>query len=253
MQISVIDDQTIECILSAEDVKNKGIVLDELCYSSPVMRSLFSELLHYLKKKYDFGSEASPAAAIDAIPMSDGSLVILFSQGDYMDDADPRYSDFSDADTEESSDDTSSDREADSEDSFSVGDILKSIFNAFDSRKAGNQYLLRHDSTDEDDSWCESVFEFDSMTDISRAFSQLLPVLKVTAAIYHSANGSYIVPVRFIDMDDDSIRMVSDILCEFSYPREISIGTELYISEHCEMISDFSPLIAFHLVFKKLA
>ena len=44
MEIKRLDEDTMECSLTPEELKKKGISLDEATYSSPVIRSLVHDL-----------------------------------------------------------------------------------------------------------------------------------------------------------------------------------------------------------------
>lgn len=248
MRINRIDDQTMECILAPDDIANRGFSLDDASYASPVMRTLIHDLAIFLAKKYSFGSKDSPAVAVDAIPLSDGSLDIVFSTDGYMDDIDPRYSVFAEDSDENAS--SSGDGNASSDESFptTIGDILKSIFDAVTDTSDTDKYLLRHSSTDENDSWAEAVYEFDSLDDVTKAISSLSPHLDVSVGIYRSKSGAYLVPVHYYNLSDDTIKKISDTFCEFGYPKEISIGSDLYIKEHCKKLIPIVALIVIKLM-----
>ena len=248
MRITKIDDQTMECVLASEDMANRGISLEELSYTSPVMRSLVHDLAIILAKKYSFGTKESPAVVVDAIPLSDGSLDLVFSTDAYTDDLDPRYSNFSDRTEVESADTSDNNSVSGDEIPSTIGDILKSIFEAVASNGQADKYLLRHDSTDEGDSWPEAIYEFDSLDDVTRAISMLDSHLDISVGIYRSRSGIYLVPVHYYNLSDDTIIKISDVFCEFSYPKEISIGTDLYIEEHCEKLASVMTLIVLKLL-----
>ena len=248
MRITKIDDQTMECVLASEDMANRGISLEELSYTSPVMRSLVHDLAIFLAKKYSFGTKESPAVVVDAIPLSDGSLDLVFSTDAYTDDLDPRYSNFSDRTEVESADTSDNNSVSGDEIPSTIGDILKSIFEAVASNGQADKYLLRHDSTDEGDSWSEAIYEFDSLDDVTRAISMLDSHLDISVGIYRSRSGIYLVPVHYYNLSDDTIIKISDVFCEFGYPKEISIGTDLYIAEHCEKLASVMTLIVLKLL-----
>ena len=248
MRISKIDDLTMECLLTAEDVKKKGISTENLTYSSPVMRSLMRELITFLEKKYSFGSKDETDAPVDIIPMYYGGIDIIFSIGAYMDDADPRYSVFS-----ESTSDEPSESETNDPLSGGIGDILKSIFESITFEgNPSDKYLLHHDSTDMDDSWAEAFYTFENLSDVTRVIAKLIPHLHIRLGIYHAPSGEYVVPVHFFGMSDEEIQRVSDVFSEFSYPREVSIGTGLYIEEHCEKLSSVIDLVMLKLLLTPL-
>ena len=53
MEIKRLDEDTMECSLTPEELKKRGISLDEATYSSPVIHSLVHDLAVFLAKKQD--------------------------------------------------------------------------------------------------------------------------------------------------------------------------------------------------------
>ncbi|MQN01958.1 MAG: hypothetical protein DUD27_08105 [Lachnospiraceae bacterium] len=242
MTINKIDENTMECVLTPEDLKNRGLSLDTATYTSPVMRSLIHDLAIFLAKKYSFGSKESPAVAVDAIPLSDGSLTMIFSTDSASDECDPRYSNFAEPDQSVANEAAGSESSSKNDLGYTLDDLLNTIL-ASNSSEPEDRFILHHSADEEcGKSWSESIFEFENISDALKVLHTLDGSLNIYVSLYLSPSGTCIVPVSFLKFSDEDIRKVFDIFCEFGDPREISSGTLFYIREHCKLLISFAML-----------
>lgn len=235
MTINRYDEDTIECVLTPEDLQNRHLSLADLNYSSPVLRSLTSDLLSFLSKKYDFSIPDDEPASIEAVPLEDGGLSVIFSKNAYADDIDPRYSTFTEPDVSDSDDIDAP---------LSVHDAIHRMLDSITSPgKEFSHYLLHCDSTEKESASTKAIVVFDSFTDVLHLVSLLSDSIPMSLGIFRSEKKAYLMIFHFYRMSDDDIEDLLSIICEYGMLRQMSIGTESYVTEHCEMIMPVVPFI----------
>ena len=231
MEIKRLDEDTMECSLTPEELKKKGISLDEATYSSPVIRSLVHDLAIFLAKKHRFGTSSSPSIACEIVPLEDGGLGIIFSKGDYSNDMDPRYSVFATGDSDPSDDSYEND-----DSPTDPIDIFRSILEEDASKEEEEKYLYHHEGEDNSDTYDLAVFEFDSLEDTLCALLQVHGLDEIYSGIYRSPAGVYLAVLRFYSLHDGMITDIMNFLTDYGQRREVNAGSELYIKEHCELV-----------------
>lgn len=243
MEIKRLDEDTIECSLTSEDLKNRGISLDDATYSSPVIRSLIHDLAGFLAKHHKFGTSSSPSVVNEMVPLDDGGLGIVFSKGDYSGDMDPRYSVFAKGSFDQSDDSL----ETDVAPSNPV-DLFRSILEEDALRLEREKYIYHNNGEDEKDNYELAVFEFDSLEDALCALLQIHEPNKIRSGIYRSPAGVYLAVLHFHYLYEDTINDILNFLTDYGQRREVNAGSELYIQEHCELILP----VAYHSLLKVL-
>ncbi|MDD6381495.1 MAG: adaptor protein MecA [Lachnospiraceae bacterium] len=237
MTINRYDEDTIECLLTPEDLKNRKLSLKDLTYNSPVLKSLTSDLLRFLRKKYDFSIPADLPVSIEAVPHADGSLSVIFSKNSYEDDIDPRYSMFSEPDESESDDESQSGP-------ITVQDAIHRMLDTImNSDKGLSHYLIQKDSTDKESASTRGIVVFDNFNDVLHLVSLLSESLPMNVGIFRSEKKAYLMIFHFYKMDDEELESLLSIICEYGMIRQMASGTEAYITEHCEMIMPVVPFI----------
>ena len=98
MKIEKINDNQIRCTLTKEDLELRHIKLSELAYGTEKAKSLFREMLKWASYKYGFEAEDIPLM-IEAVPLSDDSIVLIVTKIEYPEELDTRFSRFTE-DTE---------------------------------------------------------------------------------------------------------------------------------------------------------
>lgn len=235
MTVTRFDEDTIECLLTPQDLAARSLVIDELSYSSPVLRTLTHDLLIYLQKKYDFHVDSDEPVSIEAIPMSDGCLAVIFSRNTYSEDIDPRYSVFS------GSDETVED---DNDSPVTIEDALhRMLESVIRSDQGDNAYLMHRDSDGRESSTTIGIFAFESFEDILHLVTLLSPSLPMSAGIFRTENDTYLMIFHFYRTDETMIHNLLSVICEYGMIRRMSPGTEEYIREHAQTIMPVVPFI----------
>lgn len=94
MKIEKVNNNQIRCTLTKQDLKDRELKLSELAYGSEKAKSLFRDMMR--QASYEFGFEAEDIPLmIEAIPVSDESIILTVTKVENPDELDTRFSKFS--------------------------------------------------------------------------------------------------------------------------------------------------------------
>ena len=94
MKIEKISDNQIRFTLTGEDLAARQIKLSELAYGTEKARNLFREMMQQAAYQVGFEADNIPRM-IEAIPMSEGSIVLVVTKVENPEELDTRFSRFS--------------------------------------------------------------------------------------------------------------------------------------------------------------
>ncbi len=93
MKIERLSDSQIRCILSEMDLNERSLNLSELAYGSDKARRLFREMVQKASAEVGFEAEDIPLM-IEAIPLSNRSVMLVITKVDDPEEIDTRFSRF---------------------------------------------------------------------------------------------------------------------------------------------------------------
>jgi hypothetical protein len=93
MKIERISDSQIRCTLSNIDLIERNLKISELAYGNEKARRLFREMIQKASAEVGFETEDLPLM-VEAIPLSNESVVLLITKVDDPEEMDPRFSRF---------------------------------------------------------------------------------------------------------------------------------------------------------------
>ena len=93
MKIEKISDNQIRCILTGDDLRSRQLKLSELAYGTQKARELFRDLMQQAAWQCGFNAENIPLM-IEAIPMAEGSIVLIVTKVENPEELDTRFSSF---------------------------------------------------------------------------------------------------------------------------------------------------------------
>ena len=93
MKIEKISDNQIRFTLTGEDLAARQIKLSELAYGTEKARNLFREMMQQAASQVGFEADNIPLM-IEAIPMSEGSIVLVVTKVENPEELDTRFSGF---------------------------------------------------------------------------------------------------------------------------------------------------------------
>ena len=100
MKIEKVNDNQIRCTLTREDLAERQIKLSELAYGTEKAKLLFRDMMQ--QAAYEFGFEADDIPLmIEAIPLSQDTIILVITKVEYPEELDTRFSRFSDPDSED--------------------------------------------------------------------------------------------------------------------------------------------------------
>ena len=100
MKIERINENQIRCTLSNFDLSVRNLNLTELAYGSDKARNLFREMIQRASNEVGFEAEDVPLM-VEAIPMSNESVMLIITKIDDPEELDTRFSKFSQSEDEE--------------------------------------------------------------------------------------------------------------------------------------------------------
>ena len=79
MEFSRIDQDTIRCVLTEEDMKERGIELEDFFKNKDKVQGFFEEIVEQAKKEVSYES-TSGVLAVQVMPLPENGLAIIFSE-----------------------------------------------------------------------------------------------------------------------------------------------------------------------------
>ncbi|MEE3481684.1 MAG: adaptor protein MecA [Lachnospiraceae bacterium] len=96
MRIERCSDSELHCFLSKEDLQARNLRLDTMAYGTPETTALIRDLMQWASYKFNFNPDHTPLM-IEAVPVSEDSLLLIVKTVSYPEEMDSRFSDFTDS------------------------------------------------------------------------------------------------------------------------------------------------------------
>lgn len=231
MKIERINDNQIRCTLSSFDLSVRNLNLGELAYGSEKARGLFREMIQKASNEVGFEAEDIPLM-VEAIPLSNESVMLVITKIDDPEELDTRFSKFSPM-SEESSD--------------SLSDLASELLEGADGLlKLFSEHSIpvTEEEKDSDDTTEDApppvsvrIYTFDSLDRISEAS-------RAVGQLYDGKNTLYKKPETYqyylVVKDDGSTSLdfsrVCNILAEYGSKIRHEYTSEAYYNEHYEVL-----------------
>ncbi len=243
MKIEKINDNQIRCTLTKEDLELRHINLTELAYGTDKAKSLFREMLKWASYKYGFEAENIPLM-IEAVPLSDDSIVLIVTKIEYPEELDTRFSHFTEdtGDYEDGEYDDMYDYDYD-EDDYGFEDIeekrrtsASDIIDLFKKAKEVTETLKKAggDNTDlEIPIDVTKLFVFNTLDDVINLANVLGDFYHGENALYKNKhNGKYYLVCSKSSHTPEEFNKVCNIISEYSEQQNLSVGSDAYFTEH---------------------
>lgn len=228
MKIEKINENQIRCFISNEDLVARKIKISELAYGTDKAKSLFREMMTYANKKYGFDSENLPLM-IEAIPLSDNSLLLTITKVAFPDELDSRFSYFSDSELPESG-----------------------LFgNIFEKRKSSYSIPTTNNANDiisvcaGDDSSKNNIlrhFTFNSLDDVINAANVIGDSYNAENDLYKSKSGQYHLLLKIGQHSAKDFNKVCNCLSEYGIMESPNSSSYTVVLEHAKLICDHDAL-----------
>ena len=228
MKIERINDNQIRCTLTSFDLSVRNLNLRELAYGSEKARNLFREMIQKASSEVGFEAEDIPLM-VEAIPLSNESVMLVITKIEDPDELDTRFSrfsPFSDETTSTLSHLASELLEGAGDLSKVLGDSLASVL---------SEGGLQEESHEAAASM--RVYLFDSLDRISEAARTVSGLYDGVNTLYKKPDTSqYYLVVKNEGCEALSFSRVCNILAEYGTKVRHEYASEAYYVEHYEVI-----------------
>ena len=216
MRLERLSDTQIRCTLTSTDLSNHHIDIDELTYGSENARSLFREMLTQASYELDFNVENVPLM-IEAIPLSDDSLILLVTKIEDPEELDTRFSKFSPFNVEDIDLDIP-------EYPFSSDDLKDLIHEEKNPTLEATNNLYR-------------IYSFSNLDEVSAASRVVADFYTGDSSLYKDIKQNrYYLVIHKSDMEPEVFNRICNILSEYGTKEQQASATEAYYKEHFDCI-----------------
>ncbi len=253
MKIVQINENQIQCTLSAQDLAERNLRLNELSYGSVKARHLFQDVVRQACDRLGFDAQDAPLS-IDAVPLRDGSIVLDITKVDYPEELDPRFSNFTASGNPLA--DLASTLPAEGADSILdlFGKMGKTAANPVNSGGGADTFVPLKDtaaavSDSPDEAKAEEKQTPDTSADIVRIFSfrnldHVVRLARVLERFYHGDNSLYYNRdghIYYLQLHKgghtpEEFNKVCNIMSEYSLPDRLPQTAGSYFGEHLQCV-----------------
>ncbi len=233
MRIEKISEKQIRCTLSPDDLSTRHINISELAYGSEKARSLFREMLTKASKEFGFQAENTPLM-IEAVPLSEDSIMLLITKVDDPEELDTRFAKFAPTDFDDVF--VHGDSDSDSlEDCLTGADDILEEFTRLCQDTLSMLEDNSHDDTPEPDFY--QIYRFDSLDAVCHAARILCGVYDDSNTLYKDPDSlMYFLVLHKGSHTPETFNKVCNILSEYGEHQKNNAGTEAHFEEHFEII-----------------
>ena len=236
------NDHQIRFFLDKSDLINRKIDISNLTYGSDQARKLFDEISAIADSEFNFDT-ANSDVSIEAIPVSEDSLVVILSKEPEPDQIDTRFSKFTPTkeDIEEATGEFSDKSLKSANDILnllsSFKDTLSSIRDESDNSTQNKEEVpdITVPSKDTKKN-IYIVFKFDNMDKLIDLSHIIVSKYKGTSSVYEKDNAFYLI-INNKSVDDITFNQICNISCEFGENASSSTYSVNFITEY------FNPVI----------
>ena len=241
MKIEKLNDHQIRCTLT--------IKLSELAYGSEKAKALFRDMMQQAAIDFGFEAEDIPIM-IEAIPLSSEKIVLIISKVESPDELDTRFSNFTQADTDNENEDDdilsfgsdafgdSSDQEPD-ETSMQLLDLLQQLKQAHKKEESS----AKKKDTPSIPSDLVRLFTFRELDAAILAANTLQGFYQGKNTLYKDPQvGDYYLILHQSQHTIAEFNQVYHLISSYLQPKKYTTGTQAYYEEHFQKIINGNAL-----------
>lgn len=247
MKIEKVNDNQIRCTLTREDLAERQIKLSELAYGTEKAKLLFRDMMQ--QAAYEFGFEADDIPLmIEAIPLSQDTIILVITKVEYPEELDTRFSRFSDPDSEDVYEEAMAGGGA-APAPEGADDILGLFRRIQEERRKAADAQGSKDSfvSEENDKKKETpvnvlvditkLFVFKNLDEVTRLAHILNGFYAGANDLYKSQTANrYYLLVSKSDQSPETFNKVCNILSEYAAQQPYTPATGAFFREHYHMI-----------------
>lgn len=225
MKIEKISNSQIRCILTGEDLADRQLRLSELAYGTEKARALFRDMMEQAAVQCGFEAENYPLM-IEAIPLGEGSIVLIVTKVDNPDELDTRFSNFAPS--------VQKDAFPAAEPPSPLSQLLRAlgensqnpdaVKSAEEALKARRDYMIT-----------SRLYSFDSMDDVILAAKILPEDCPAESSLYRDEqNGKLYLLIKMTGIDElGGMQGALAALSEYGRPERVSAARTQFLVTHC--------------------
>ena len=237
MKLEKINENQIRCTLTREDLASRHIRLSELAYGSEKAKKLFQDMMQEAGARLGFHADNIPLM-IEAIPVSEGSIMLIITKVEDPEELDTRFSRFTQSQEEGSG------REARQ---FAGADSILDLFKTIAESKAKAQpeppakCPFKKPAPAEPAAKPAAVrlvqsYLFSSLDDMIAAARGLGGCYSGKNSLYKTKDGSYQLILHQSDCTPEKFNKVCNILSEYGSGGNFSLAAEAHLAEHGDLM-----------------
>ena len=240
MKIERISENQIKCTLTRSDLASRQMRLAELAYGSDKAKRLFQEMMQQAQLEVGFELDSSPVM-IEAIPLSEESIVLIITKVDDPEELDARFSRFTQSD-----EDAPESREQTPAGADEILELFRKIRDAHlqarktdaaEEQDAGSRRKNAPKEAPQDAEPAPALvqsFRFRSLDDVISAARGLNHFYGGTNTLYRSAGEevSWQLVLHPDGCTPEDFNKVCNILSEYGTNEPFTAAGEAYLSEH---------------------
>lgn len=237
MKIEKLNDNQIRCTLTREDLESRKIRLSELAYGSDKAKALFQDMMKQARAHFGFDSGSSPLM-IEAIPVSQDSIVLIITKVDEPEELDYRFAKFSPS---------GKDSQEDGGKHFTGADDVLDLFQKIrdakaaadekesDEKKTAGKIKKQAETEHAGDVNLMRAFFFDDLNLAIRAAHTLKGFYNGKNTLLKNADG-YDLILQQSGATPENFNKVCNILTEFGTSNPVSAAAEAHMLEHGDVM-----------------
>lgn len=227
MKIERINENQVRFTLTKEDLDSRQMRLSELAYGTEKAKALFREMLQQAYRLVGFESDNTPLM-IEAIPLKDGSIILVVTKVHDPEELDPRFSNFAPSIRQKSHGPSTFEQ------------LLQSLTEhvaSGSSERPDEHPSAAHDPREalrqfQEYAACRRLYSFSSMDLVLQAAARMQAEYSGESALFKE-EGSYLLFLKMKDAEEavSQSRALASI-SEFGIAQPVSYAREQYLEEH---------------------
>ncbi|EJZ69019.1 adaptor protein MecA [Lachnoanaerobaculum sp. OBRC5-5] len=212
MRIERISTNQIRCTLSNVDLENRNLNVVELAYGSDNAKALFQEMLSKASYEVGFDADDSPLM-IEAVPLSNESIIIYVTKVDDPDELDTRFAKFSPT---------------------MADDVFASFDMKFNNLLEGALDLDETDKSEEQESYLRA-YSFDTLDELIEA-AKAVKIYSGENTLYKDEVNKRFILVLKKNENKKDFASAANILSEYGVKLSATAFSEDYYKEHFKVM-----------------
>ena len=239
MKIERISENQIRCTLTSFDLSIRNLNLGELAYGSEKARNLFREMIQKASNEVGFEAEDIPLM-VEAIPLSNESVMLVITKIDDPEELDTRFSKFSQLSEEEQESIFGGIPSELLEGADGLLDFLKRDMLGLTTESAPATPTVEDveaQTEDEAPVIQTRIYRFGSLDQVTDAAKVTAQICQAPSALYKKPGTSqYYLLLRSTDTDPLAFSRLCNMLAEYGDKVKQEVASEAYYLEHYELI-----------------